>query len=171
VVVKEEHGLPVLPLPPCAPANYVKQFVEKHTRTGPDASSIQYNWRKPLGKCPWNRQATLLLAREFLEMYREGKIKLNDRVLPYNPKVDLKILQKTIRQRVSRTQTYWKELNLPNKSTPDSDDDDNTTAAQCTRQERAERRVTMTRRRMRGTKVRIDSSNLLLFLVHISTVT
>lgn len=168
--MREEYGQPVLPLPPCAPANYVKQFVEKHTRTGPDVSNIHYNWRRPLGKCPWNRQATLLLAREFLQLYREGGIKLNQLALPYDPKVDLKILQKTIRQRVSRTQTYWKERNLSNKSTPDSDDDDDddTTAAQW--QGRAERRVTSTRRRMRGTKVRIDSWNL-LFIFHISTVT
>ena len=160
MVVREEHGLPLPLFPPCAPAIHVKQFVEKHTRTGPDASNIQYNWRKPLGKCPWNRQTTLLLAREYLELYRGGKIKLNHRILPYNPKVDLKTIQKTIGQRLSRTQTYWKDLNLPNNSTPphrDDDDDDDTTAVPCTIQERAEGKVTLTRRQACGTKVRINS--------------
>lgn len=155
--MREEHGLPILPLPPCAPDIHVKQFVEKHTRTGPDASNIKYNWRRPLGKCPWNRQATLLLAREYLELYRGGEIKLNHRILPYNPKVDLKTIQKTIRLRLFRTQIYWKDLNLPNNRNPHDDDDDDTTAVPYTTQERAEEKVTLTRRRMRGTKVRIDS--------------
>jgi hypothetical protein len=170
VVVREEHGLPVKPLPPCAPAIHVKQFVEKHTRTGPDVSNIQYNWRMPLGKCPWNRQATLFLAQEYLELYREGKIKLNHLILPYNPKADLKIIQKTIRLRLVRTQNYWKDLNLRNNSTPPYRDDDEDTAVPSTMQERAEGKVTMTRRRMRGTKVRIDSFEV-SFCSYFSTVT
>ena len=171
--MREEHGLPVPPLPPCAPAMHVKQFVEKHARTGPDASNVQYNWRKPLGKCPWNRQATLLLAREYLELYRGKKIKLNHRILPYDPKADLKTIQKTIRQRVSRTQTYWKNVNLPNNSTPPhrDDDDDDTTAVPCTMEERAEEKVTLTRRRTRGANVRINSCWVSCSYSHISTVT
>lgn len=157
MVVREEHGLPVLPLPLCAPAIHVKQFNEKNSRTGPDPLNIQYNWRSPLGKCPWNRQATLLLAREYLEIYREGRIKLNHRVLPYHPKVDLKTIQKTIRLRLFRTQTHWKDQNLPNNSTsPQRNDNDDTTVVPCTMEEQATRKVTLTRRRMRGLKVRID---------------
>jgi len=157
VVVREEHGLPVLPLPPCAPAVHVKQFNEKHSRTGPDPSNIQYNWRRPLSQCPWNRQATLLLAREYLELYREGRIKVNRRILPYNSEVDLKMVQKTIRQRLVRTQICWKGQDLPNNSTPaHRDDDEDTAAVPCTMEEQAERKVTLTRRRMRGMKVRID---------------
>lgn len=152
--MREEHGLPVLPLPPCAPAIHVKPFNEKHSRTGPDPSNIQYNWRSPLGKCPWNRQATLLLAQEYLKLYIEGKIKLNHRILPYNPEVDLKTVQKTIRQRLARTQICWKGQNLPNNR---DDDDDDTTAVPCTMQDQAESKVTQTRRRMRGLKVRITN--------------
>jgi hypothetical protein len=148
--VGEEHGFPVLPLPPCAPATHVRQFVEKHTRIGPDASNIQYNWQRPLGICPWNRQATLLLAQEYLELYRGGGIKVNHRVLPYDPKVDLKTIQKTIRLRLFRTQTFWKELNLHNNSR------DNNDATAAPLQERAEGKVTLTRRRTRGKKVRKD---------------
>ena len=168
MLAREEHGLPVLPLPPCAPAIHVKQFIEKHSRTGPDASDIQYNWRKPLGKCPWNRQATLLLAREYLEQYREGRIKLNHIILPYNPKVDLKTIQNTIRLRLFRTRTYWKDLNLPNDTQTHRDDDDRTTAVPCTTQEQAEGKVTLTRRRTRGSKVRIDSFLFIssLMLIH-----
>lgn len=155
MVAREQYGLPVQPLPPCAPANHVKQFVEKHTRTGPDASNVQYNWQRSLTKCPWNRQATLLLAQEYLELYREGKIKLNHCILPYNPKVDLKTIQKTIQLRLSRTQTYWKDLNLPDNSRDDDDDDDDGTTA--TMQERAEGKIKLTRRRTRGSNVRINS--------------
>jgi hypothetical protein len=153
-MVREEHGLPVLPLPPCAPAIHVNQFNEKHSRTGPDPSNLQYNWRRPLGQCPWNRQATLLLAREYLELYKEGKIKINRHILPYNPKVDLKTVQKTIRQRLVRTQICWKGQD--NSSPAHRDDDDDTAAVPCTMQERAERKLTLTRRRMRGITVRID---------------
>ena len=85
---------------------------------------------------------------------------MNRRVLPYDPKVDLKAIQKTIRQRLSRTQTYWKDLNLPNNRRDDDDD----TAEPCTMQKRAEDKVTSTRRRMRGIKVRINSSWGLLFI-------
>jgi hypothetical protein len=153
--VREENGLPVLPLPPCAPASHVIQFTEKHSRTGPDVCNIQFNWQRPLGKCPWNRQATLLLAREYLELYREGKIKLNHHVMPYNFSVDLKTIQRTIRQRLVRTQNYWKDLNSLNNSTPPHrDDDDDTTDP--TIEERAQGKVTSTRRRTRGTKVRLS---------------
>ena len=169
--MKEELGLPVLPLPPCAPAIHVKQFTEKHTRTGPDACNIQYNWQRPLGKCPWNRQATLLLAREYLELYQGEKIKLNNCILPYNPKADLKTIQKTIRQRLQRTQTFWKDLNLPNSSTPpygdDDDNDSDINTVPCTRQERAEGKVAMTRRRTRGAKVRIELFLFILSLLFI----
>lgn len=162
--MREEHGLPVLPLPPCAPAIHVKQFTEKHTRTGPDAFNIQLNWQKPLGKCPWNRQATLLLAQEYLELYKGGKIKLNHRILLYNPKADLKTIQKTIRLRLFRTQTYWKNFNLPNNSTPpygdDDHDHDTTAGVPSTMQDQAEGKVTSTRRRMRGTKVRLISLHI-----------
>ena len=167
MVAREELGLPVPPLPPCAPAIHVKQFTEKHSRTGPDASNIQYNWRSPLGKCPWNRQATLLLAQEYLELYRGGKIKVDHCILPYDHKVDLKTIQKTIRQRLFRTQTYWRDLNLPNNSTPPHGDDDNTTAVSSTMEERAEGKVTSTRRRMRGVSVRIDSFLFILSLLFI----
>ena len=158
MVVREEHGLPVLPLPPCAPAIHVKQFNGKHSRTGPDPSNIQYNWRSPLGQCPWNRQATLLLAREYLELYRDGKIKLKHHILPYNPKVDVKTIQKTIQLRLVCTQIYWKDKNLPINSNryDDDDDDDDTTAVPCTIEERAERKLTLTRHRMCGLKVSID---------------
>jgi hypothetical protein len=172
VVVTEEQGRPVPPLPPCAPATHVKQFVEKHSRTGPDASNIQYNWQSSLSTCPWNRQATLFLAQEYLELYREGKIKVNDNFLPYDPKVDLKTIQKTIRMRLVRTQTYWKNLKLPNNSTQphgydDDNDMDNTTAVPSTIEEQAERKVALTRRRMRGLKVRIDSFLFILSLLFI----
>ena len=160
--MKEEHGLPVLPLPPCAPAIHVKQFKGKHSRSGPDASNIQYNWRSPLGKCPWNRQATLLLAMEYLELYKNGKIKLNHLILPYDPKVDLKTIQKTIRTRISRTQTYWKDENLPNNTDNDNDD---TTAIPCTKEERAERKITLARHRMRGLKVTYFPFVLSLILI------
>lgn len=151
--MKEEHGLPVSSLPPCAPAIHVKQFAEKRSRTGPDACNIQYNWQRPLGKCPWNRQATTLLASEYLELYKEGKIKMNNLILPYNPKVDLKTIQKTIPMRLARTQTFWKGLNLPNNSSPPhrDDDDDDTTRIM---QNRAEARLTLARRRSRGVKVK-----------------
>lgn len=167
--MREQDGFPVLPLPPCAPTVHVKQFKKKLSRSGPDPSNIQFNWRSALGKCPWNRQAILLLAREYLELYREGKIKLKHRVLPYNSKVDLSTLQKTIRQRLFRTQTYWKDKNLPPQS--NSDDDDDTTVVPCTVEERVERKLTLTRRRMRGLKVRIHQFLFVLSLIRISTVT
>lgn len=81
---------------------------------------------------------------------------MNCHILPYDPKVDLKVIQKTIRQRLFRTQTYWKDLNLRNNSTHGGDNDnDDTTAVPSTMEERAEGKVAMTRRRMRGLKVRI----------------
>lgn len=165
--MKEEHGLPVPPMPPCAPAIHVKQFIEKNVRTGPDPYNIQYNWRGLLGKCPWNRQATLFLAQEYLELYKGGKIKLNQSILPYDSEVDLPTIQKTIRQRLFRTQTYWRDLNLPNNSSSPDDDDDTTTAVPSTMQERAEGKVTLSRRRMRGIKVRIDSFLFILSLLFI----
>ena len=70
--MREEHGLPTPLLPPCAPAIHVKQFVKKHTHIGPETGNIQYNWLKPLGLSPWNHEATLLLAKEYLELYRGG---------------------------------------------------------------------------------------------------
>lgn len=161
--MKEEHGLPVPPMPPCAPAIHVKQFIEKNIRTGPDPYDIQYNWRGVLGKCPWNRQATLFLAQEYLELYKGGKIKLNQSILPYNSEVDLPTIQKTIRQRLLRTQSYWRVQNLPNNnSSPHRDDDDDTTM-----EERAEGKVRSTRRRMRGFKVRIDSFLFILSFLFI----
>ena len=171
--MREEHGLPVPPLPPCAPAIHVKQFTEKHTRNGPDTHNIQYNWQRPLGKCPWNHQATLLLAQEYLELYKGGKIKLNKRILPYNPRADLKTIQKTIRLRLFCTQNYWKDLNLPNNSTPpyrddDHDHDHDTNAGiPRTMQDQAEGKVTLTRRRTRRMSVRIDSFLLILSLLFI----
>ena len=60
--------------------------------TRPDASNIQLNWQSLLGKWLWNRQATLLLAWGYLELYKEGKIKLEHHILPYNPKLDLKTI-------------------------------------------------------------------------------
>ena len=155
--MREENALPILPLPLCAPAIHVKQFNKKHSRSGPDTSNIQLNWQSLLGKCPWNHQATLLLAQEYLELYREGKIKLKHRILPYNPKVDLKTVQKTLQMRLFHTQTYWNNKNLPdNNSSPCSDDDDDTTAIPCTKEELAERKLTLTRHQMRGIKVRIN---------------
>ena len=161
--MKEEHGLPVPWLPPCAPAIHVKQFSEKHTCTGPDAFNIQFNWQRPLGKCPWNHQATLLLAQEYLELYKGGKIKVNHRILPYDPRADLKTIQKTIHLRLFRTQAFWKDANLSNDSTPpyrDDDDDDTTTA-----QERGERKVTSTRHRMHGIKVKVTFVILSFLLI------
>src|SRR5271168_126483 len=89
--------------------------------------------------------------------YTKGGIKLNHCILPYNPTVDLKTIQKTIRLRLFHTQTYWKGLNFSNNRTQThrDDDDDSTTAASCTTQERAEGKVTLTRRRTCGNKVRI----------------
>ena len=82
---------------------------------------------------------------------------MNRRILPYNSEVDLKMVQKTIRQRLVRTQICWKGQDLPNNSTPaHRDDDEDTAAVPCTMEEQAERKVTLTRRRMRGMKVRID---------------
>ena len=144
--MREENGLPIFPLPPCAPAIHAKQFNKKHSHSGPDASNIQLSWRSPLGKCLWNCQATLLLAWEYLELYREGKIKLKHCILPYNPKVDLKTVQKTLQMRLFHTQTYWKNKNLPdNNSSPHSDDDDDTTAIPCTKEELAKKKLTLTR--------------------------
>ena len=79
-------------------------------------------------------------------------------------KVDLKTVEKTIRQRLLRTQTYWKDLN--NRTPPHRGDDDNddTTAVPYTMQERAEGKVTLTRHRMHGTKVRIDLKLSLWFI-------
>ena len=164
--MREEHGLPVPPLPPCAPAIHVKQFTEKHTRNGPDTCNIQYNWQRLLGKCPWNHQATLLLAQEYLELYKGGEIKLNQHILPYNLRDDLKTIQKTIRLRLVCTQNYWKDLNLPNNSTPpyrdDDHDHDTNACVPRTMQDRAEGRVTLTRCRTHGTNIRIDSFLLIL---------
>ena len=127
--MREENGVPILPLPLCAPAIHIKQFNKKHFRSRPDASNIQLNWQSPQGKCLWNCPTTLLLAQEYLELYREGKIKLKHHILPYNSKVDLKTVQKTLQMRLFCTQTYWKNENLPdNNSSPHSDDDDDTTA-------------------------------------------
>ena len=81
---------------------------------------------------------------------------MNHRILPYDPKVDLKTIQKTIHQRLFCTHTYWKKQNLPNN------DDNDTTAIPSTMQEQAEGRVTMTRCQTRGTKVRI---HLFLFIL------
>ena len=151
---------------------HVKQFNVKHSRTGPDPFNIQFNWLSTLGKCPWNCQATLLLAREYLELYREGKIKLKHRVLRYHPKVDLKAIQKTIRLRLVRTQNHLKDKNLPNNSTPhQTDDDEDITTVPYTMQERADLKIALTRRRMRGIKVRIDEYFFIVSLIRISTVT
>jgi len=170
VVVREEQGLPVPSLPPCAFAIYVKQFIKKHSHTGPDTSNIQYNWQSPLGKCLWNCQATLLLAQKYLELYRGGKIKVYHNILPYDPKVDLKTIQKTIWLRLFHTQTYWKDLNMPNNSTPphrDDNDNDDTTAVPSTMEERAKGKVTLTRHQMHGIKVRIDLFLFILSLLFI----
>ena len=170
MVVKEENGLPVPPLPPCAPAIHIKQFIEKHTHIRPDTCNLQYNWQRLLGKCPWNHQVTLLLAWEYLELYREGKIKLNHCILPQNPKVDLKTIQKTIWLRLSHTQPCWKDLNLPNNSTPphrDDNDNDNTTAIPCTIEEQAEAKVTLTGHWTCGAKVRFDWFLFILNLLFI----
>ena len=80
---------------------------------------------------------------------------MNRRILPYNRKVDLKTIQRTIRMRLVRTQIYWRDQNLPNNNT------DDITAVPSTIQERAEAKVTLTRRRTRATKV-ID---LFLFIL------
>jgi hypothetical protein len=81
--------------------------------------------------------------------------------LPYNPKVDQKTIQKTIQQRLFRTQTYWKDQNLLNNNTSPHGDDDDITTVPSTMQERAEGKVTSTRRRTCGLKV-IDSFLLIL---------
>ena len=84
---------------------------------------------------------------------------MNRRILPYNPKVDLKTIQKTICQRLFCTHTYWKKQNLPNNG------NNNTTAVPSTMQEQAEGRVTMTRHWTHGTKVRIHSFLFILTLL------
>ena len=67
--------------------------------------------------------------------------------------VDLKTLQKMIWLRVVCTQTYSEDKN--NSTPPHSDDDDNT-AVSCTMEEWAKRKLTLTRHRMHGVKVRIN---------------
>ena len=66
-------------------------------------------------------------------------------------------------------QTYWKGLNFPNNRTQThkDDNDDSTTAAPCTTQERAEGKVTLTRCRTCGNKVRIHSFLFILSLMFI----
>ena len=90
--------------------------------------------------------------------YKGGKIKVNHRILPYDPKVDLKTIQKTICQRLFCTHMYWKNQNLSNNN-------DNNTAVPSTMQEQAEGRVTMTRCWICGTKVRIHSFLFILTLL------
>ena len=81
---------------------------------------------------------------------------MNCCILPYDPKVDLKTIQKSICQKLFRTHMYWNKQNLPNN------DDNDTTAVPSTMQEQAEGRVTMTRHQTHGTKVRI---HLFLFIL------
>ena len=110
LMVKEEGGLPASSLPPCAPQEVVKLFSEGRGR-GPNLENLQFNWRKCLGSCKWNRQAISLLGEHYLAMFRSGQIKHRGRVLRYDPKVNIILIKNTIRLRLQRTQTHWRNEN------------------------------------------------------------
>ena len=126
----------------------------------PDLTMATYSitcwslWVRAHGTARW----LSFLQRSTLN-YTGGGIKVNHCILPYNPKVDLKTIQKTIRQRLFCTHTYWKRQNLP------KNDNNDTTAIPSTMQEQAEGRVTMTRHQTCGTKVRIHSFLFILTLL------
>ena len=115
------------------------------------ASDLTFPTSNIIGRCRWvcargTARQLCFLHRSTLNYTGGGGIEVDCCILPYNAKVDLKTIQKTIRLRLVRTQTYWKELN-----SRDNDDSDAIPL-----QKRAEEKVTLTRRRTRGTHVRKD---------------
>ena len=152
-MVKEEAGIPVTPLPPCALQEMVKPFSEGRGR-GPSLENLQFNWRKCLGICKWNRQATSLLAEDYLQMFQSGQIKCRGRALPYDPEINIKLVKDTIRLRLKRTQMHWRNENI---ITHDVNNDD-TLNPPATREERGVRTTDATRRRNRAIQVKASPS-------------
>ena len=148
LMVREVSGLPNGSLPPCAPAHEVKHYNQGISRTGPDPRNIQYFWPGPLAKCKWNKQATAYLAVEYHDLFQEGKILHNGKVLLYDSTIPIKDFEKIIRTRLQRTQLHWKNANRPqNNSSHDTDD------PAITQLELASRRMKESRLRCRGAKV------------------
>lgn len=149
-MVKEVSGLPNEPLPPCAPTHVVQHFNSGITRAGPDPLKIQYFWPAPLGQCKWNRQATAQLAREYHDLFQEGKILHNSEVLPYDSTISIKDFEKKIRMKLQRTQIHWKNANRPQVNDPHNDDP---AIPSSTPRELASLQLKESRRRRRGAQV------------------
>jgi hypothetical protein len=150
-MVKEVSGLPNEPLPPCAPAHEVQHFNDGISRTGPDFLNVQYFWPGALGKSKWNKQATAHLAREYHDMFQNGKILRNGKVLPYDSTIPMKEYEKKIRIRLQRTQLHWKNANRSQNNNPHSIDIPDIPLSTPT--ELADRRMKEIRLRSRGAKV------------------
>jgi hypothetical protein len=150
-MVKEVLGLPNEPLPPCAPTHEVQHFNGGITRVGPDPLKIQYFWPAPLSQCKWNKQATSQLAREYHNLFQEGKILHNGEVLPYDSTISMKDLEKKIRIKLQRTQIHWKNANRPQDDSPHNIDDPAKPLS--TPWELASLRLKESRRRRRGAQV------------------
>jgi hypothetical protein len=147
-MVKEVSGIPKGPLPPCALAHEVQHFNDGISRVGPDPANIQYFWPGALGKCKWNKQATSLLASEYHNLYREGRIIHNGNVLPYDSSISMKEFEKKIRTRLQRTQIHYRNANRPQNN-----DSRNTDVPLPTPSELASLRLKGNRIHRRGAKV------------------
>jgi hypothetical protein len=114
-MIKEVSGIPNGPLPPCAPAHKVQHFNDRISCVGPDPANIQYFWPGALGKCKWNKQATVLFASEYHNLYQEASILYNGNVLPYNSPISMKKIGK---KRLQRTQIHYRNANWPQNDNP-----------------------------------------------------
>lgn len=150
LMVKEEAGLPTALLPPCVPQELVKPFSEGRGR-GPSLENLQFNWRKCLGLCKWNRQAISLLAEHYLAMFMSGQIKHRGCVLRYDPELNIKLVKNTIRLRLKRTQMHWRNENI--RVTRHEVNNDDTVNPPVTREKQAILMTDATRRRNRAVQV------------------
>jgi hypothetical protein len=121
-MVKEVSGIPNGPLPPCAPVHKVQHFNDRISHVSPDPVNIQYFWPKALGKYKWNKQATVLFASEYHNLYQEGSILYNGDVLPYNFAISVKEFGKKIRIRLQQTQIHYRNANRPQNDDPHNTD-------------------------------------------------
>jgi hypothetical protein len=160
VLVREELNLPVGQLPECAPPDLVKAFCKAGTRsgTGPRVDRVVYNWRGGLSTCKWNKQASAILAEEYANLLKSGRVKHCDIVIPYDPKTtNVSALCKKIPERLQRTQFHWKQANdpdtLPQNTTDESDADGDGMTTMTAAEKAALRRTTKLRRRVRAHNV------------------
>jgi hypothetical protein len=118
---------------------------------------VLYNWRGGLSSCQWNRQASAILAEQYVGLLQSGRVKHRGVTVAYNPRVTpVSAICKKIPERLVRTQFHWKQANAPHtlrNNANDSDADDGVTTATPTAEEQAIQRTTQVRRRSRATKV------------------